>query len=70
VGHPKKGFAMTKDIEMTPEPCSGPPSTEPVTPKKLYDSPCLHEWGSIMELTQGEGAHFSDANFDGGSRAF
>lgn len=33
--------------------------------RKPYRSPLLQEWGSILELTAGEGFAFSDGDFTG-----
>jgi hypothetical protein len=37
-------------------------------PQKTYERPCLVEWGSLTELTQGERAANDDLPFDGGTQ--
>jgi len=43
-----------------------PPET-PVLVKKIYVSPELQEWGSVIDLTQGKKAQLADAPAKGGS---
>jgi hypothetical protein len=45
------------------------PFGEHAPPRKAYESPRLQEWGSLFELTRGEGANDTDAE-GGGSGAF
>ena len=43
-----------------------PPKT-PVLVRKIYVSPELQEWGSVLDLTQGKKAQLADAPAKGGS---
>jgi hypothetical protein len=60
---------MRNDAELTVEMDSALPSGENAMPRKAYASPRIQEWGSLLDLTRGEGADFSDAE-GGGSGAF
>jgi hypothetical protein len=37
--------------------------------QRIYERPCLIEWGSLTELTQGTLAANDDLPFDGGTQA-
>jgi hypothetical protein len=41
------------------------PSSKPGPSRKPYESPVLQEWGSILELTKGDGFSFKDGDFTG-----
>ena len=64
---PGKAFGMTKDTETIPGQGSPRSHQEHAPPRKPYSSPCLEEWGSILELTRGEIAGFDDADFGASS---
>jgi hypothetical protein len=57
----------TNDSETAPEKF-GPSLREPakaLPQKRAYQSPCITEWGSILELTSGEGFDIADGDFTG-----
>jgi hypothetical protein len=59
---------MTKHPETTLETSSVVPrSLEHAPPRKRkpYESPCLQEWGSILELTKGPLSGTVDGDFSG-----
>jgi hypothetical protein len=56
---------MTKDFEAILEHGSPRVPQEQAPSRKPYDSPCLQEWGSILELTGGPLAEDQDADFGG-----
>jgi hypothetical protein len=60
---------MGNDANTTPKQGSVSPDGERLPPCKPYESPRLQEWGSLLELTRGEGSGDSDAE-GGGSGAF
>jgi hypothetical protein len=66
---PRKGSLMRNDAELTIEIDPALLSGGNTMPRKAYESPRIQEWGSLLELTRGEGADFTDAE-GGGSGAF
>lgn len=59
---------MTTNERETASEKSGPPSQEPAETlphKQAYQSPLITEWGSILELTRGEGFDIADGDFTG-----
>jgi hypothetical protein len=40
-------------------------TSEHSPPRKSYQSPSLVDWGSLVELTKGEGFDIGDENFNG-----
>jgi hypothetical protein len=57
---------MTKETETILKQGSTPARQEHAPPRKPYRSPCLQEWGSILELTGGPLSEDQDAE-NGGS---
>jgi hypothetical protein len=57
---------MTQDIGTLLKHGSTPAFQEHAPSRKPYNSPCLQEWGSILELTGGMIAEDNDAE-NGGS---
>jgi len=56
---------MSYDADTTLEPSSVPLPGDPVQTRKAYTRPQLQEWGSLFELTRGEGAGDTDAEGGG-----
>ena len=58
---------MKKDQPPGPGSASQRPSEAPAFAKKVYVSPELQEWGSVIDLTQGKKIELQDAPGKGGS---
>jgi hypothetical protein len=60
---------MTDDMDTLQDSTSVPMPGEPARARKAYTSPQLQDWGSLLELTAGDGSGFTDAE-GGGSGPF